>query len=660
MHQYLVRILFLFLLVFSAPVFAQQLDWNDDTPSATCNGATDTLIMRRSNAPSAGSYYAVPCDEFGGGGSPAGSEGSVQFNQSSALAGSSNFVYNSAGSLILTGTSSSLLSVGTTSTNPAWLVDGSVTNAVTGITLTPAAANGRVTLQARTPSASAAFRISSFGNGDLELRTPTSSTGAVSMYSGGTLKFDVQNNLNWSGNPTGINTVTPTGALQVNASSAGNKAVVVRGFSGQTANLEEWQDSSGSIMAAISSAGNFGIGTSTPVAKFDITSSGSGTIAHMGRSTGGGYFNSQGDHSLMMGAGVEYNGSAYIARDTTASWVSLNQGDIYFGADASLTDGSTYTPTTRMLILDNGNIGIGNAFVPNYSLDIRPSTGSASLKLGNGLYLTSSVSGSAYMGAGGVLASDASAWVAQYASPVLFGAFNGDIRLFLDSGATPGSNYTPTEKFTILNAGRVGILDSTPSAFLEVLSNSTATPVTIFRGANGQTANLTEWQNTSGTIVANMSSAGNLFVTDQAYGSSWNASSAVPTKNAVYDKIETLGSSREQCFRLSDLGTNATTGTNKAGTTFLKQAATISAVRAFADVAPSGSTAIIDINEAGSTILSTRITLDAGEKTSGTAATAAVISDTSIAANAEITFDIDQVGSGTAGQGYVACIEYTY
>jgi hypothetical protein len=53
----------------------------------------------------------------------------------------------------------------------------------------------------------------------------------------------------------------------------------------------------------------------------------------------------------------------------------------------------------------------------------------------------------------------------------------------------------------------------------------------------------------------------------------------------------------------------------------------------------------------GSTILSTKLSIDASEKTSTTAAAAAVISDTALADDAEITIDIDQIGSSTAGKG---------
>ena len=100
----------------------------------------------------------------------------------------------------------------------------------------------------------------------------------------------------------------------------------------------------------------------------------------------------------------------------------------------------------------------------------------------------------------------------------------------------------------------------------------------------------------------------------------------------------------------SDETTALTTGNAKA-TLRMPYAFTLTAVRASVTTAPVGSTLTVDINEAGSTILSTKITIDASEKTSTTAATPPVISDTSLADDAQMTVDIDQVGSSTAGAG---------
>ena len=56
-----------------------------------------------------------------------------------------------------------------------------------------------------------------------------------------------------------------------------------------------------------------------------------------------------------------------------------------------------------------------------------------------------------------------------------------------------------------------------------------------------QTASLQEWQNSSGTPLSKVKSNGDIEVPDEAYGAGWNGSLEVPTKNALYDKIETLG-----------------------------------------------------------------------------------------------------------------------
>ena len=101
-------------------------------------------------------------------------------------------------------------------------------------------------------------------------------------------------------------------------------------------------------------------------------------------------------------------------------------------------------------------------------------------------------------------------------------------------------------------------------------------------------------------------------------------------------------------FALSDETTNLTTGVAK--TTFrMPYAATLAAVRSSLSTVSSSGLVTVDINEAGTTILSTKLSIDASEKTSTTAATAAVISDTSLADDAEITFDIDAAGTGARG-----------
>jgi hypothetical protein len=76
---------------------------------------------------------------------------------------------------------------------------------------------------------------------------------------------------------------------------------------------------------------------------------------------------------------------------------------------------------------------------------------------------------------------------------------------------------------------------------------------------------------------------------------------------------------------------------------------TITGVRASLTTAQtSGNIFTVDVNNNGSSILSTKITIDNNEKTSTTAATAPVVSSSSVSLDDELTVDIDQIGNGTA------------
>jgi hypothetical protein len=67
--------------------------------------------------------------------------------------------------------------------------------------------------------------------------------------------------------------------------------------------------------------------------------------------------------------------------------------------------------------------------------------------------------------------------------------------------------------------------------------------------------------------------------------------------------------------------------------------------------AGTGALLTVDINEAGSTILSTKLTFDASETTTISASTPVVISDVNLSADAIITVDIDQLDGGGVATG---------
>ena len=100
---------------------------------------------------------------------------------------------------------------------------------------------------------------------------------------------------------------------------------------------------------------------------------------------------------------------------------------------------------------------------------------------------------------------------------------------------------------------------------------------------------------------------------------------------------------------ISDESTAITTGTAKI-TFRIPFALTLTEIpRASLSTSSSSGNPAFDINEGGASIFSTTLTIDSGEKTSTTAATPAVLSDSSLADDAEITIDIDTAGTGAKG-----------
>lgn len=130
--------------------------------------------------------------------------------------------------------------------------------------------------------------------------------------------------------------------------------------------------------------------------------------------------------------------------------------------------------------------------------------------------------------------------------------------------------------------------------------------------------------------------------TQSAADNSTKVATTAYADNAVAKQAEVL------IIAVSDETTVITTGTAKV-TFRMPFAMTVTAVRASVNTVSSSGLPTVDINESGTTILSTKLTIDASEFTSTTAATPAVISDASLADDAEITIDIDVAGTGAKG-----------
>jgi hypothetical protein len=112
--------------------------------------------------------------------------------------------------------------------------------------------------------------------------------------------------------------------------------------------------------------------------------------------------------------------------------------------------------------------------------------------------------------------------------------------IFITTGSGP-SNYNPS--ILVYHTGAVGIganfgsiigTLTAPTAALQVNSIATGTPVLIARGAASQTANLQEWQNSSGTVLTKIDSAGNLVFTQAGANITTPTSGRLNIGGAVY------------------------------------------------------------------------------------------------------------------------------
>jgi len=131
-------------------------------------------------------------------------------------------------------------------------------------------------------------------------------------------------------------------------------------------------------------------------------------------------------------------------------------------------------------------------------------------------------------------------------------------------------------------------------------------------------------------------------VTETAGTNSTRLATTAYADNAVAKQPEVF------MVAVSDETTALTTGTAKV-TFRMPFAMTLTSVRSSLTTASSSGLPTVNIKESGTTIFSTNLSIDASEKTSTTAATAAVLSDTSLADDAEMTIDVTVAGTGATG-----------
>lgn len=305
-----------------------------------------------------------------------------------------------------------------------------------------------------------AFRSDSGGIPRFSFTAPNSATEALSI----------------NGNSVGVQTPSPTAHFQVTSNGASNIVSIVKGAASQTANLQEWQDSAGTVLNTITSSGTLVIGGTTPVnSSFGIT---------LVNKTLASYYSANNSN---------YNTSFNFTRgNTTGNWMGIGTvGDSTNGV-ASIAIGDT-GGNTIFTVGQTGNTAITLKSATSIGLIIKAA---ASQTANLQEWKNVSDATNAYMRVDGFL----------YAG----GGVNG----------------------VSINAGNY-----VSGGILTAQGYATTQTTAIIKAVSSQTADLQQWQNSAGTVTASVDPAGN--ITD-ASNTAWlspigSGSNDAPTIQALID-----------------------------------------------------------------------------------------------------------------------------
>ena len=399
-------------------------------------------------------------------------------------------------------------------------------------------------------------------------------------------------------------------------------------------------------MTSIAGAGNSASATNVNVrisgssllnsleALLDLSSFSTGTLPVLRGGTGANTFT---DHGILIGN----------AANAVSATAELADGQLLIGSTGNAPVPATLTQGTDMSIASaSGGITINHGSVSN-----TPTTGSTSLNFGDTFTSINSVTVSSQGHLTGqntetytLPSAPTGATGANPSAAITGTVVNGTASTFMRSDAVPALS----NEITIGDSSNRGLVDIEGGNSLDAqlrLNCSAGTHAVTIEGPAHLNGN-----NYIVKLPTGLPAAGNVLEVDtyaaNGGGSDYNNPPLATMKWSNPSQLVT----QSLIVAASDETTDLTTGTAKS-TFRMPYAFTLSAVRASVTTAPTGSTIIVNIKESGTTILSSRITIDPTEKTSVTAAAQPVISDTALADDAEITVDIDQVGSTVAGTG---------
>jgi len=269
-------------------------------------------------------------------------------------------------------------------------------------------------------------------------------------------------------------------SFKITQSSAAYSPLIVKGAASQTANLQEWQNSAGTVLASISPTGKLTSAVDAEINGYKI-GKGAATTGTSNIAFGLNALNSNttGSGNFAIGIGVlqaNTTGGGNFALGSN-SLINSTTGDL----NMALGNGVLYNNTTGYY-----NVGIGyNALVSN-------TTGRENMAIGIsalGSLTTGALNTAVGQGAG-------------------YSTTTGNSNVFIGyaaGGAETGSNklyIANTSTATPLIGGDFSAKTLTVAGNTTITSQATGTVGLVVKGVASQTADLQQWQDSSGNVLA--------------------------------------------------------------------------------------------------------------------------------------------------------------
>ena len=145
-----------------------------------------------------------------------------------------------------------------------------------------------------------------------------------------------------------VGAASSTAKAEINTGSTSTRGLVVKGVASQSANLTEWQDNTGAVVAAVSPTGAFTGSSFTPYGTFNSTTTIFGNNYWTPNYTGGVTSPSAGTYTKSTGSANVWNGQVYSSEGYTknvycAARASQTNGHIMFGLNSDPATDGNYT-----------------------------------------------------------------------------------------------------------------------------------------------------------------------------------------------------------------------------------------------------------------------------------------------------------------------------